>query len=650
MKRTWALIVACVFTICLYSNVQADDWNASGDGGAVAGGRTSKSVDAGLEMLKQYGKAADAAAATILVLAIEDYGLFCIGGEVPFIHYDAEKKEVKVLSGQGRAPLDTQAIEWLLNNGIPNISNSDNIKSATVPAVIDLCVQAMKLWGVLTFEDVAQPALKILDQGGISWYVDLAATLRKLVEAEQNTVGTREEKLQAVSDRFYRGDIADDLDSWYQQNGGFLRKEDLEKHVTNLEDPLSIDYRGYTVYKCDTWTQGAVLLQSLRLLEGFDLKSMGHLSADYIHVVTEAMKLAFADRDEYYADPEFEDIPLDKLLSDEYTELRRPLIDMSRASDTIKSGDPINMLAINPNPHPNLKWPKGTTTCCVVDQWGNVVACTPSGWGSNAGVGTTGVAHGTRLISILNWDDHPNRIAPGKRPCITLTPSLVCKDGKPILAISVAGGDMQDQTTLNLFLDFVEFDIMPKDAVIMSRFNTEHLTGFFSQPIPKLAHLQVNTGVPSSVRDELKQRGHNLLPTLSAIAAPVMIYIDQSTGIFYAAGDPNAGRKVGAVDIITGTGKFSDPSINALCDISVNPKHNGVEITYKLSNQNNVRLSIYNLKGHLILCLPTAKVPGTHTVMWNGRNKAGNRVSAGCYIVKLFGEGKMASKRFVLSH
>ena len=642
----YSLIISLVLSLC-FSAFSA--WYASGRGGAVAGGATTHSVDAGLDMLRMEGKAADAAAASLMVLAIKDYGMFCMGGEVPFIHYDAEKKEVKVLSGQGRAPLDESAIDWLIQNGIPEQYVSGNIKTAAVPAVIDLCVQAMKLWGVLTFEDVVQPALDILDAGGSSWYDELATTLRTLRDAEKNATGTREEKLQAVSDCFYRGEIADDLDLWYRNNGGFLRKADLAAHVTNLEDPISLDYKGYTVYKCDTWTQGAVFLQTLQLLKTYDLKGMGHLSADYIHVIAEAMKLSFADRDEYYADPEFSQVPLDSLLSDEYADLRRPIINMNRAADTIISGDPWNMQARNPNPHPNLKWPKGTTTLSVADQYGNVVSCTPSGWGSEAGPGgTTGVTHGTRLISILTWDNHPNRIEPGKRPCITLTPTLVCKDGKPVLAISVAGGDMQDQTALNLFLDFVEFDFMPQDAVQKPRFHTKHLTGFFHQQTPVLASLYVNSSVPSSVRNELSNRGHKGSSTSGAIGYPVMIYIDQSDKTFYAAGDPDASRKVGAIENPTKSGYFNTQVIKSQrIEIVLQPGR--VKIHYYLINPEAAKLSLYNVKGSHIRDLALAIEQGAHTAVWDGKDKNGAVMASGCYLLKLVQDGKAVSQKFVLS-
>ncbi len=227
------------------------------------------------------------------------------------------------------------------------------------------------------------------------------------------------------------------------------------------------------MYKCDTWTQGPTLLQTLRLIEGFDLKRMGHLSPDYIYVLTEALKLAFADRDENYGDPNFDDVPMVPLLSDQYTEIRRELIDMNSASHEIRPGDPIALKAVKKKGY-YLPGQAGTTTCVVADRWGNMVAATTSGNQPYSVSQELGVGHGNRLRNLNTTPGHPNRIKPGKRPRITLTPTLVLKDGKGILAISVAGGDLQEQTTLNCLLNRIEFGMMPEDAVTAPRFNTFH--------------------------------------------------------------------------------------------------------------------------------------------------------------------------------
>jgi len=546
------VISFAILILCVGLDAAEIGWKASGKGGAVAAGEKA-AVAAGISILEKGGNAADAAAATLLALSITDYGYFAIGAEIPFIIYNAGTGEVKVLCGLGGAPLDPNTIKWYYKNGIPS---DGNIKAAPVPGAVSLCVTALKLYGTMTFEQAVAPSLALLDAGGEDWYPNLAVTFRKLVETEKNTVGSREEKLQAARDRFYKGDIADELVAFYVENGGFLRKPDLAAHTTRVEDPVKIKYQGYTVCKCDTWTQGPYLCQTLRLLEGFDLKKMGHLSADYIHTLVEALKLSFADRDEYYGDPLFADVPMKALLSDQYTKLRRPLIDMTKASTEVRPGDPIKMKALKGG-GTYRPGPGGTTTCVVADRWGNIVAATPSGNPPYAICQSLGIAHGNRLRSLNTTEGHPNRIQPGKRPRITLTPTIVLKDGKGVIAISVAGGDLQDQTTLNCLLNHIEFDMAPADAVTAPRFSTGHHQGSFNpnpdrkKTLGTLASLTLSDGIKENVIYELANRGHKTKTTSGPIAFPVMIYRDPATGIIHAAGDPKAKRHAAALDNIS---------------------------------------------------------------------------------------------------
>ena len=532
------------------ADAQQIGWKAVSKTGVVAAGG-AKAVEAGIEILDRGGNAADAAAATILALNVTDHGACSIGGEVPVLIFDAERQEVKALCGQGRAPLSQAAVDWYMQNGIPG---EGDIKMAPVLSVVDLCITALKRYGTKTIEEVVAPTLALLDAGEEEWHPKLAVTLRRMVEEEQITPGSREEKLQAATDRFYgrnklRNDIADDLEAFYIEKGGFLRRADLAAHVTLVEDPVTVNYRGYTVCKCGPWTQGPYLCQALRLLEGFDLKGMGHFSADYVHVVAEAIKLAMADRDAYYGDPAFVDVPLATLLSDAYTGMRRPLIDMQKASLEACPGDPYNMKPLKGDGvfRPGIG---GTTTCVVADRWGNVVAATPSAnvFGENVDGGRAGVTYGNRLRSLNTELGHPNCIQPGKRPRITLTPTLVLKNGRPILAISVAGGDRQDQATMNLLLNFIEFGMRPEAAVTAPRFATAHHQDSFdpnpdrTQTFIQAGSLTISDTVSQSVQEELARRGHQLEASASPIATPVMLYIDQDSGLFYAAGDPAAGR------------------------------------------------------------------------------------------------------------
>jgi gamma-glutamyltranspeptidase/glutathione hydrolase len=510
---------------------------ASGKNGIVVAGE-KRAADIGTQVLEKGGNAADATTAALLALSVTKIGAFTIGGEASVIFYDVHQQKAHALWAQGAAPLDPQAISWYLKNGMPG----SDIRTAAVPAVVDLCVTLLKQYGTISFEQAVKPTLELLDAGGPSWYIDtsdgrrietgrnwqadLARTLRKLVEAEQKTKGTREVRLQAVADRFYRGDIADELEAWYISQGGFLRKRDLAAHRTYIQDPVSVDYRGYQVLKCGPWTQGPFLLEGLRLLEGFDLKKMGLLSADYIHTVTEVMKLAMADRDEYYADPRFVEVPMKKLLSEAYAKIRRPLIDPHQASLELRPGDPYQMKSVKKGMR-SIPTQGGTTTLTVVDRWGNMVAATPSGLGSTAGpAADTGIIHGSRLISFNTWPGHPNCIAPGKRPRITLSPALILKSGHPVVVISVAGGDLQDQAGLQLVLDYIEFSMHSATAVSTPRFATAHHISSFGPEGPKLGSLQVNRDVPEETLKELEHRGHKVQLTSGEIGGAAMIWCD----------------------------------------------------------------------------------------------------------------------------
>ncbi len=551
--------VCCVLVVWLVASLcqapaaaqPAQQRTAVGSKGLVVSGNAAATA-AGIRIMAQGGNAADAGAATLLALSVTTVGAFCIGGEVPVLIYDAARKDVKVLAGQGGAPLDPEAIRWYLNNGIPD----GEVRAAAVPAALDLIVTLLRRNGTRSFREIAEPTLAILDAGGPTWYIDtsdrkrietgrnwraeLAVTFRKLVDAEQKAQGSREDRLQAVVDRFYRGDIADDLEKWYIEKGGFLRKADLAAHRTRIEDPVQVNYRGYIVLKCGPWTQGPYLLESLRLLEGFNLRQMGFASADYVHVVTEAMKLALADRDEYYGDPLFTKVPLKALLSERYAKIRRPLIDMQRASLEVRPGDPNGMRPLK-KPWLPSDAPGGTTVMCVADRWGNVIAATPSGLGSTAGAaGDTGIIHGTRLTSLNSWKGHPNCIAPGKRPRVTLTPTLVLKGGRPVVAVAVAGGDLQDQAALQLVLEYVDFGMGAEEAMAAPRFATGHHTGSFGQDKPRLGSLQVSVKIPEAVREDLKTRGHALTTTPGAIGGAAMLVID-SRKMVHGVG-PAAGK------------------------------------------------------------------------------------------------------------
>jgi gamma-glutamyltranspeptidase / glutathione hydrolase len=539
MRKIISISAASVFFLAPFAWPQGPSV-AAGSQGVIVSGKPAATA-AGIKILKQGGNAADAGAATLLALSVTYVGAFCVGGEIPILVYSADQKTVKLLEGQGEAPRDPKAIAWYMENGIPD----GDVKAAAVPGTIDAVVTLLKLYGTKSFEEVVQPTLAILDVGGPSWYIDtgsreridtgvnwqadLAVTLRKLVESERAAKGMRQRKLQAVSDRFYRGDIADALEAWYIEKGGFLRKTDLAAHKTSVVDPLKTTYRGYTVYKAGPLTQGPYLSQTLRLLEGFDLRKMGFNSADYIHTVIEAEKLALADRDEYYGDPNFVKVPMQQLLSDQYTKMRRELIDEKKASLELRPGDPYNMKPTKP-PTITGPWHGGTTVMCATDKFGNVIAATPSGLSSTAGVaGHTGIIHGSRLSSLNTFAGTPNVIQSGKRPRITLSPTLLFHDNDPVMAISVAGGDQQDQAAIQVILNYVEFGMSPEEAFKAPRFSTTHFISSFGQDRASLGSLSVPNTLPEGVQADLRTRGHVVSASRGGVGGVALIGIDPQT-------------------------------------------------------------------------------------------------------------------------
>jgi gamma-glutamyltranspeptidase/glutathione hydrolase len=480
----------------------------------------------------------------MLVLNVTDAGSFCFGGEVPIIVYDAKRKVTEVIAGQGVAPRLATYEYFKSRGGIPR----GGVQAAAVPGAPDAYITLLSRYGTKRLADVAVPMLRELDKRKSGWQPNLANTVRQMIAAEARSPDDRLRGLRLAADCFYRGPIARRLDEWCRANNGLLRYADLATHTTRIEEPVAIQYRGHRIVKCGPWTQGPMLLQTLRLLEPLDLKKMGHNRPDYVHQVVEAMKLSFADRDVYYADPLVSDVPLEQLLSKSYADVRRALIDPDKASRLLQPGDPVagKALAAKSNTPFGLKGSSlDTTNCLTADQWGNVVAATPSGWGG-AIAGDTGIALGSRLQSLNTWAGHPNCIAAGKRPRITLTPTMVFKQDKPVLAICVAGGDGQEQATLQVLLNHLEFGMTPAEAVHASRFGTSHFIGSFSQPPPRLGSLSMENNTDTSIISELKKRGHRVTTTGPPFWQPCALGLDPKTGLKHAAGDPRAKRNAAA--------------------------------------------------------------------------------------------------------
>lgn len=522
----------------------AAGWHAEGDRGILAcGGPGREAVEAGLAVLDEGGNAIDAAAATLLVLCVIDSGNFCFGGECPILVHDAKRGVVEVIAGIGAAPRLATLGHFRAAGGIPRSGPA----AAAVPGAFDGILTVLERSGTITLARAARPMLAALDARNDAWCKNLARTMRELIAVEA-TASDRRQGLRQSADHFYRGPIARRIDAWARESGCLIRFTDLATHATRIEDPVTADYRGHTIVKCGPWSQGPMLLQSLLLLDGIEMPSAGGDPAETIHLMTESLKLALADRDAHFGDPLFVDVPLAGLLAEPYTLARRPLIDRRRASRELRPGTP-SETAWPPAPPPGSpsdgRRQLDTTTCVVADAMGNVVAATPSGW---AGVvaGDTGVVLGSRLQSFTTDPDHPNRIEPGKRPRITLTPTLVLRAERPVMAVSVAGGDVQDQVALQLIVAMLDDQMTPAEAVTRPRFRTDHHVGSFGQTPPQLGSLVLERGFDPTTVERLRGLGHDVSTVPGPIGDPVVVRIDPTTGWKQAAGDPRSRRQAAA--------------------------------------------------------------------------------------------------------
>jgi gamma-glutamyltranspeptidase/glutathione hydrolase len=378
------------------------------------------------------------------------------------------------------------------------------------------------------------------EAGEVFMQADLLKTLQKMVEAEQEALKkgkSRKEAIYAAYDRFYKGDIAKEFVRGCQEQGGLITMDDLAKWKVMIEEPLKVNYKGIDVYKLQQWTQGPSMLQALNILENFDLKGMGYNSTRYIHTVYQAMNLAFADRDFYYGDPYFSrDQPMKGLLSKEYAKERAKLIRPDKNDPKIGPGDPYpfegkvnpfiqnlrqRVFGFNDNPIDENyldQLRRGTTSVEAADKEGWVVSVTPSGgWVPACIAGHTGVGMSQRMQSfVLDSAMNPfNVVEPGKRPRVTLTPTLALKDGKPFLSWAVQGGDTQDQNLLQCFLNIVEFGMTVQEAVEAPNINTDQLWlslggTKIDDRKPKPGFILLNSSTPDWIRKELKQMGYNL--------------------------------------------------------------------------------------------------------------------------------------------
>lgn len=541
---------------------------------------------AGAMIFQQGGNAVDAAVAMLAATCTMWDTLGC-GGETQALIYHPGLKKVIGINGLGVAPTGATA-EYFRSRGMQFPPEFGPL-AATTPGTPGALMVMLAEYGTMSLAQVLAPALQMAEQGfpieaqlansirsnrariqgwryspavflqnegeapvagQIFRQADLAATFRKLIEAEAQALRRRrprKEAIMAAYDRFYKGDIAEEIVRAVQEEGGLFTREDLANWQVKIEEPFSTTYRGVEVFKLQQWQQGPVMLQALNILENADLKAMGYNSAQYIHTVYQAMNLAYADRDFYYGDPAFApEEPMRGLLSKEYARSRWAQMDHVRNAAAAKPGDPYPFQG-GTNPYTALleRWStegprampragsedgagellrsddaafdeaftRGTTSIQAADKNGWMVSITPSGgWVPAVIAGRTGIGLSQRMQSfVTDPEDGPfNVIEPGKRPRVTLTPTIAMKDGEPWMAFSVQGGDTQDQDLLQFFLTMVEFGRTPQQAAEHPGFHSYQMRSSFGNHEARPGRLQLNERIPVWVRDELRAKRYSL--------------------------------------------------------------------------------------------------------------------------------------------
>ena len=572
-----------------------------GQRAAVAAG-TPLVTEASMRQLHAGGNAVDAGVASLFAGSVSEFSHFGFGGEAPILIRTPEGK-VFCIPGVGPAPKLMTREAFLSRRQNPDYVQENRrrgqktgpipsygILPALVPGMVDAGLLALKQFGTQSFEEVVQPALNLADgypideqrvqsiasatrflrrfptslavfapggqiprPGDMFRQANLAKTLRSMIEAERKALAagkSRTKAIDAVRDHFYRGEIARKIGDFVKANDGFLRYEDFAEFRLEVEEPIQTTFHGYEVYKGGFWTQGAVMIQALNILEGFHLEEWGWNSAEYIHTLTEALKLAYADRDTWYADPDFFDVP-DQLLSKVYAAQRRQMIEPEKSSSEFRPGE----FGDGPAPHPSryvgqlrpltdALASRDTTCINVIDKDGWMFSATPSGaWMPSVIAGDTGIPLTQRAQSFVVIPNHPNVVEPGKRPRITLTPTLVTQRGEPYMALSTPGGDQQDQALLQVLLAAMLFRFNPQAAIEAPRFQTRHLVASFDDHAMDPNKLLIDERIPESVLEGLLARGHDVerRSRWNSGSAPTALKV-LPNGVIEAGADPYAFR------------------------------------------------------------------------------------------------------------
>jgi gamma-glutamyltranspeptidase/glutathione hydrolase len=548
-----------------------------------------QATDAAMRILDAGGNAFDAAVAGQAVLALADPAMNGIGADAEILVYDAKAKKVISINASGPAPKLATA-DWYRKNANGRIPSDTSLLAATVPGLIDAWHTLLDRWGTMTFAQVLQPAIDLAERGlpltfglatamnnsaklrryptSVKLYQpatpwkegdifknpDAGRLLRKLVEAEQAAASKgRKAGLLAARDRFYKGDIAKTMAAFAEEQGALFRYDDFATYAVQIEEPVSVNYRGYDVYKNPSASQGPTELFALNILEGYDLKKMGLNSAEYIHVTAEATKLAMGDREKFLGDWNFIKIPYQGLLSKSYAAERRKLIDPNKASMELRPGDPSMFMKAGDYVDADYRWSvtregdahhEGDTSyIAVVDKDRNMVGFEPSlhsVFGTGVVIADLGIIFNCRGDYFTLEPGKPYTLGePGKRPRSTLQSTLVMKDGQPFMLIGSPGGDDQIMRTMQTLLNVIDFNLNVQEAIEAARWSSRAFPASSTPFTMRPGDLQVESRIPADVQAALKAKGHVLSVSRPwSLGSNGALLIDPRTGLIKAAADP----------------------------------------------------------------------------------------------------------------
>ena len=566
--------------------------------GVISSGHYLTSM-AGMRMMLSGGNAFDAAvAAGFAAAVIEPIASYSLAAEGVFMLYHASSGDLLSLSGQGVAPAKAPA-DFYTSRGMERIPTGPGNRahfSFTVPGVVDAFISLLERYGTKPIEEVLAPAIHYAEQGIPNYeymlerlkspatleqfgnyppggadvfYQDgqiprpasllvqpgLAATLKGMLPPGANG-SNRAEGLKFARQAFYRGNLAATIVEWAQRVGGILSAEDLAGYHSQYEEPVKTTFNGYEILGQNTWTQGPMLMQTINILENFDLRSLGHNTPAYVHTVTEALKLSFADREAYYGDPDFSSIPIQGLLSKEYGAQRSALIDQNKACPEIPAcGDP-SQFSQNGGSHTPVSSGTpvttaiggdagggddgGTTHVSAMDREGNMVCGTISGgaFAKSAFFPELGCALSTRIEMFNCTPGHPNVVEPGKRPRTTLVNYIIRKDGQPAMTIGCPGGDNQVQANLQIILNVLVFGMNPQEAVEAPRFASQSVSNSFYPHEYYPGRLDLEQGFPESTAEALRSMGHKIQRAVNCGMGATVSKRDPETGVLSTSGDP----------------------------------------------------------------------------------------------------------------